>query len=365
MGILNSGRRVMKMLIEKSYCIGQLYGEFKKIADPRRMKLIEQVKLTDIEKKKIDAFYEENYGKKVKYNWHKLYQSFTGKFDENYFPEFLFSSILEPKMNAVDYRYVLDDKLMLPLYCIGIPNTRTPRTYYTISNGICFDEHKQIIECNENVPIMDMSNSVIIKPVQDTSSGVGVRKISGIENIRAALLVAVKDNKSVIVQECICQNIKLSKLNPSSVNTFRVITYLWNGKVCHVPVTLRIGQGGSFLDNAHAGGMFVAVNDNGVLGDVAFTEFGDRYTEHPDTHFQFKGYELDFVPQIIDVSKKMHLNTPQIGIISWDITVDQNGTIVVIEANTRGQGIWLPQMAHGKGPFGENTSDILRYISHR
>ena len=44
-------------------------------------------------------------------------------------------------------------------------------------------------------------------------------------------------------------------LYSEAVNTFRVITYLWDGEVFHVPLALRIGQGGSYLDNAHAGGM--------------------------------------------------------------------------------------------------------------
>lgn len=137
-----------------------------------------------------------------------------------------------------------------------------------------------------------------------------------------------------------------------------------------MPLALRIGQGGSYLDNAHVGGMFIGVNDLGELNEEAFTEeafteFGKRYKEHPDTHTVFKGYKLSFVPDLIKIAKKLHLNAPQLGIISWDLKVDQNGEIVLIEANTRGQGIWISQMAHGCGPFGENTADILRYVAQK
>lgn len=174
-----------------------------------------------------------------------------------------------------------------------------------------------------------------------------------------------KKKGTYIVQECIAQNEQLAVLYAGAVNTFRVITYLWNGEVFHVPLALRIGQGGSYLDNAHAGGMFIGVNDSGELNDEAFTEFGKRYKEHPDTHAVFKGYKLSFVPELIKTAKKLHLNAPQLGIISWDLTVDQNGEFVLIEANTRGQGIWISQMAHGCGPFGKNTEDILRYVASK
>ena len=146
MGVLNSSRKAMKGFIEKSYSMGQLHGEMKKINDPRRQNLIETVHLTKAEENKIDTLFVSTYGKKIKYDWHRLYQSFTGKFDENYFPEYLFSSVLEPKMNPMDYRYVLDDKLLLPLFCVGVEHVRTPRTYYSVCDGICFDEEKNIVD---------------------------------------------------------------------------------------------------------------------------------------------------------------------------------------------------------------------------
>lgn len=145
MGVLNSGRKVMKKLIEDSYSIGQLHGEKRKIADSRRQKLIDKVHLTATEKKKINTLFVNNYGKKIKYDWHRLYQSFTGRFDENYFPEYLFSSKLEPRFNDSDYRYVLDDKLLLPLFCNGLDNVRIPRTFLTMYNDIWFDESRNII----------------------------------------------------------------------------------------------------------------------------------------------------------------------------------------------------------------------------
>ena len=65
------------------------------------------------------------------------------------------------------------------------------------------------------------------------------------------------------------------------------------------------------------------------------------------------------------LNELVHLNAPQLGIISWDLTVDQNGVFVLIEANTRGQSIWFPQMANGMGAFGKNTAEILKFIAQK
>ena len=181
--------------------------------------------------------------------------------------------------------------------------------------------------------------------------------------VEAVIKLVIEYNPEAIM--VIKSTIPVAVLYAGAVNTFRVITYLWNGEVFHVPLALRIGQGGSYLDNAHAGGMFIGVNDLGELNDEGFTEFGKRYKEHPDTHAVFKGYKLSFVPELIKTAKKLHLNAPQLGIISWDLTVDQNGEFVLIEANTRGQSVWFPQMANGTGAFGRNTEEILRYIAQK
>ena len=72
MGILNSSRKLMKKMIEESYCLGQLHGEKKKITDPKRQNLIKKVSLTELEKEKIDNLFVENYGQNINYDGHRL-----------------------------------------------------------------------------------------------------------------------------------------------------------------------------------------------------------------------------------------------------------------------------------------------------
>ena len=56
--------------------------------------------------------------------------------------------------------------------------------------------------------------------------------------------------------------------------------------------------------------------------------------------------------------------TSNIGVISWDFTVDKNGNVVVIEANFKGQSVWFPQMLSGDTFFGNNITEILKYIKN-
>lgn len=172
-----------------------------------------------------------------------------------------------------------------------------------------------------------------------------------------------------IIQEKVVCHESIERIYKNSVNTFRIITYRWYNQskgyvLYHMPVILRIGQGGSYLDNAHAGGMFVAVDDDGTLHETAFTEFNKKITIHPDSGFVFHGNKVTLLPSVIETAKLLHAAIPQIGCINWDFTIGRDGSPLLIEANCSAGGIWMLQMSHGCGPFGELTPEVLKWLRH-
>ena len=129
MGVLGMTRRKMESIELNLYKLGQLHGEKKKIKDPRRTKLINQVNLSADQMKEVDDFFLKNYGKKIPYDWHRLYTSFTGVFHKDYFPEFLYTSNLEPSWDPIEYQKVFADKNMLNILAKDIPGMRTAICY--------------------------------------------------------------------------------------------------------------------------------------------------------------------------------------------------------------------------------------------
>lgn len=212
------------------------------------------------------------------------------------------------------------------------------------------------------------AGEVFIKPSVGTCSGKGCF-IAAFENGRDALtgktvhetLAPLGEN--YVVQERLHCHSSLSKLYAGSVNTFRVITYRWKNEVLHMPAVLRIGRGGHYLDNAHAGGMFVGIADDGRLKNRAFTEFRDVFTAHPDTGVIYKGYQIELFSEVLAAAKRMCELLPQVGSVNWDFTLNEAGEPVLIEANLLGGGVWLSEMANGCGPFGERTEEVLRWMN--
>lgn len=349
-------KQVLNMILSKFLvCRGQRF-EKKKISDKRRVKLYSQINLTDKQKKEIDDFYLENYGEKIPHNWHRLFQSFTGKFDKKYFPELLYIPNFEKKMNPKSYSDVFEDKSMIDLLVVNT-TIKTPKIILSSIRGIIRNENYNLISYKQQFEIMKkLQGQFFIKPALDSSSGRGCRVVNlerGIDILTNETVESIIRSYSgnYLLQEKIKNSKSLSTLYNKSINTFRIMTYVWNNKICHCPVILRIGQGGNFVDNAHAGGMFIGIKDNGSFCDTAYTEFQSRYDKHPDSGIEFKGYKIPQVKDVIENAKILHAKIPQIGIISWDFTLNEKDETVLIEMNCRGGSCWLPQMAHGCGLY--------------
>lgn len=340
----------------------------------RKKHLYKNVKLTDAQKKQIDDFYLKYYGKKISHKWHRLYQSYTGKFDYRYLPEPLLTTKLELLSNKRLQVLPLENKALLANFVKGMEGkVRIPKTHIMCVQGRYYDSDGSIIDRESAInklQCLDGGNySAICKKTIDTSSGRDVRLIDvrhGVDVLKNESIQQVLDSMGAdfVVQEKIQPHPAFSKLYSGSINTLRVVSYQSQRQYNVAPIIMRIGRNG-YVDNAHAGGMFVGVTKEGLLLSEAFTEYRERYAEHPVTGVVFEGYSLPRIPDIIQCAIEMHKNYPSMRFVSWDFTVDQDENIVLIEANLHSHTIWMSQFAHGEGFFGEDTAEMLRLIASK
>lgn len=347
---------------EKSHQI-----ELKKFKDTRRIEIFSRVNLTSQQQKEIDDLYEQNYGKKIPYIWHRYYTAFTGKFDKYYFPELLFIPEFERFMNLnTSYAKVFEDKNVLP-YVAQSASVKMPKIMFSRTAGIIRNSKNEIVSESELISSLSDLGEAFVKPSIDSCSGQGCQVIdvkNGIDIISRDSIEWILKNKGDdwVIQERIVCHESIRKIYANSVNTFRVMTYRWKNEILCTPSIMRIGQGGANVDNAHAGGMFIAIDNDGTLHREAFTEFRSAFTEHPNTHVVYENYKIDLFPKVLEAAVKCHSLIPQLGSINWDFTIDQDGEPVLIEANIVGGSVWLFEMAHGCGIFGEKTPEILRWL---
>ena len=66
--------------------------------------------------------------------------------------------------------------------------------------------------------------------------------------------------KPLIIEELVVQDPRMAAFHPSSVNTMRVMTWYDGGEMTILYALVRMGRGGSVIDNASAGGVIAAVD---------------------------------------------------------------------------------------------------------
>lgn len=346
------------------------YSEHKNIK--RKQTLIDKVSLTEEQEKQIREFFKKHYGKAVPTSWHRLYQSYTGNFCKDYFPEILFSTRLEPMMNPYHEAEFLDDKNWLTSLFYGIEGLHIPKTYGACVRGTCYIEGEGVVPCEVLFEGLKNVGKCVIKKTTDTSSGRDVE----ICNIRdgkdeksgKSLVEIVKAfGKNYVVQELVTQAPQIAKLNSTSFNTFRVMSYICDGEIYVCPIALRLGRNNAAKDNIHYGGICVGVKPDGTLREEAYSEYGEAVTEHPDSHVVFSEYCIlpEGTKTLEEMAKKLHSRILHLGMLSWDLGLDNQGNVVLIEMNSYGQSAWFCQMVNGEPLFGENTGKILEMIKKR
>ena len=244
---------------------------------------------------------------------------------------------------------------------------KSPSTFVANIAGVFTNGEREIIKQSEASSILSDVGRCVMKPTIDTSSGQNVMMLDMKDgkDVKTGLTAEElfrKYKQNYIVQERIEQSDVLNRLYPKALNTFRVVTYICEGKVYCAPVALRIGRGGAEVDNIHAGGITIGIDSNCCLRKYAFTEMGDRFEKHPDTGVTFEGYEIKKLRDIKELATRLHGRIPMIKMISWDWTIDSNETPVLIETNLSGQSVWFPQMVNGEPFFGDNTPYFANLI---
>ncbi len=370
-------KRLYKKIIKLLYCLIDKIDVlkilvFEWIAILRKAKLYNDIKWTDAQQRQFDDFWIKNYGKKISNRWHKLYESINGVFCVEYIPEIIYSTRIEPQINSKKYCEVYSDKsLNCALYNGVVDGVRTPKEYLSKDERSFFGENREKISESSAIAYLGDIGDAVIKPTVDSSSGHDIRVLCMHNGIDEKTGDRAEDilryyKKNFIVQEKIVPHPDFAKLYEKSVNTIRLITYLCETGVSNTPVSMRIGSGGSEVDNIHSGGMVVGVSNEGVLGKKAYRlGYGDSkeyYTVHPDTNIEFDGYKLPLIEKMREAAYKLHTITPNVGMISWDFTINNEAEIIVIEANYTGQSAWFPQIVNEKPLFGEMTPEILNIV---
>lgn len=167
--------------------------------------------------------------------------------------------------------------------------------------------------------------------ITGTDPSSGTMTINGIKQAQADFLAETAGSE-YLIQEQLSQHPDLSRLNPSCVNTIRIITII--GRKSQSPRIfahfLRLGVE-SVVDNRATGGLAVLIDEAGILRGAGIGHRSICY-RHPVTGVEFEGYSLPYWKEVQELVIRAHQALPGIPAIGWDVAISPSGP-VLIEGN--------------------------------
>lgn len=134
-----------------------------------------------------------------------------------------------------------------------------------------------------------------------------------------------------ILQEALKQGDNLNQLNPSAINTLRIVTVFdgYNEPYIFSSV-LRIGtKKTGNVDNLAVGGIAVGISDDGSLKSIGYYKKNEKTTIHPDTHISFKGFKIYEYNKAVNMVLNAHKKFYGIKAIGWDVAFTENGPFII------------------------------------
>ena len=329
----------------------------------KSMQLCPMKPLTKGQEADIKAYFKKHFGREVPTYWHQYLYSRNGVYSEKYIPASIYNSEIIYRLNKFQFRHAYVDK---GFYDTLFPDINRPKTIIKNVNGYYYDDHNALT-LEEAVEKCNNLSEAIIKPTLEGTWGQGVKLIKTENGMIPSLNCSIQElfkeyKRSFIIQERFEQHEGIAKLNPTSLNTLRVMSYRRGNEIVILYAVIRIGRLNQVIDNETAGGIKADIDlQTGRIKGVAFGSPKEPLMPKTDVGTILDGYQIPCFKKVSDLVKEMHLRLPYFNLIGWDMSVDKNWNPALIEWNRAAE---LSQVAHGPA-FGEYTEEILSIVKNR
>lgn len=287
----------------------------------------------------------------------RIYRYVYGMLPSHFMTDYQLMQLYE-YTNPVSKTVGLENKAMCDVWFPSIP---FPKTILKQINNVFYSSDMSVLSESQAIDLVQHYGSryVVIKPSIDSNSGKGVKRLD-LVSISSLPAIWGGYNGNFVIQEIVEANREVKELNPESINSCRITSIYINGKF-DFATCIKVGKKNCFLDNWRSS-YLVGVDKEGALFDFGIdNRMNKKYQS--DTGIPFKGFKIPCFEKMAKFVKENHIRLfPHIGIIGWDIFIDSNYDVKVIEVNLSTPGVVGEQLASGTffTPFWDDICEILK-----
>lgn len=286
----------------------------------------------DREYREIVVPYWKKYGYKPAKYWYQIFSDADRKVDPRYIPDDLYYGEIIPYFSNSQFRRFGEDKCY---HDIWFPDIKRPDTICKNIAGVYYAPDMQPITFDEAVSrVLAFPDECLIKPSVDSGEGRLIRFFTPETVSKTEVEETFKKmGANFIMQASVKQHPDLSRLNPSSLNTIRVVSFFFEREVHILSCILRVGAPNAKVDNVGAGGYACPIQADGWLTAKAVNRKAE-WVEETGTDIRFAEVRVPEFERVIETVKFGHKRLAHFKLIGWDMSVNTQGEPVMIEFNT-------------------------------
>lgn len=236
---------------------------------------------------------------------------------------------------------------------------KRPTTIAKNIAGVFYDTEMKVISFQEAIELCcRYEEEYLIKPSIDSGEGRLIQFFDHGKANKKEIASAMKNmGANYIIQAVVKQHPVLAKMNPSSLNTIRIVSFFFEGEVHILSAILRMGATGAKVDNIGAGGFACPIHEDGQLNEKGVNRKAEWRTENQNG-VRFADVRVPSFEKVIETVKDTHKKLAHFKLVGWDFSVDEEEDPVFIEYNVCPGSNQITC-----GPtFGELTEKVLEEI---
>lgn len=299
----------------------------------------EKGRLDPTKKKLCIEYAKDVFGHSRYAPWLYVYTAYNNEFREGWIPDNYYGEVVLPKLNGKYGRICNRNTVINHLL-----NDASNLNLSYLINNIILDADLNIINENELKNRLFQLNEKIVYKLEESRKGEGIYFFD--EN--SFDLDKIKALGNGVFQRFIEQHPFYTQFHENSVSTIR-LTSICNdvGEIEVRAGYFRFGQGKDTHVNSYSQFRIPIIMSDGSLYKKAY--FADTVStdQIPGNKLEFSGMVLPEFKKCISKVKQMHSKIPFVRCIGWDIIVNKDNEVEIIEANGGHNGITFNEMVQG------------------
>lgn len=299
----------------------------------------EKGKLSLTSKKLADEYAVDVLGWKGFAPWLYVYSAIKGNFEEGWLPDNYYGKVVIQKIQG-DYGKI---SFLKPL-CNTLFNAKVSPDVASFINGFWFDRDFKPMATEHLKEVIFANTDKIICKLDKSYQG---RDVFSLEkhNFNAS---AIEKKGNCVVQKYILQHPFFNAFVATAVATIRITTVVDNdNRISLRACYLRLGR----VTDTHVKSMNhirIPIHiTKGTLYEHGYMPNWQTITEHPDTKVPFLDKKIPCYDKCIQLVQKLHERMPMVRAIGWDIIVDTQSNVVVMEWNGYSNDIKFSEATQG------------------